>query len=289
MTQSLTVFEAERPGLISLCYRMLGEKARAEDAVQDTWLRWQRADHEAIVNPRAWLRRTAVRIALDELRSARRRREVYPGPWLPEPLVTSDGLGLEADFALAQDCELALLWAMERLAETERAAFILREAFDAGYDEIAATLNKSEAACRQLVSRAHKRLQESGPRFDADPEEVTDLLQKFMAAAGARNHAASLSLFAQDAVAISDGGKKARASLRTLHGPDEIVKVLHAVMGQLMSPMANWSLEAGTANRMPALMRRMAGRIDMVLTASPDRSGKIAWLYVMRNPDKLPH
>ena len=289
MNQSLTVFEAERPGLISLCYRMLGEKARAEDAVQDTWLRLQRADHEAIVNPRAWLRRTAVRVALDELRSARRRREIYPGPWLPEPLVTSDGLGLEADFALAQDCELALLWAMERLGETERAAFILREAFDAGYDEIAATLNKSEAACRQLVSRAHRRLQESGPRFDADPAEVADLLQKFIAAAGSRNHAASLSLFSENAVAISDGGKKARAALRTLHGPGEIVTVLHAVMGQLVSPEVNWSLEAGMANHMPALIRRVAGKIDMVLTASPERSGKIAWLYVMRNPEKLPH
>ncbi|HBQ47489.1 MAG TPA: RNA polymerase subunit sigma, partial [Hyphomonas atlantica] len=131
MSAETAIFEAERPGLTALCYRMLGERAGAEDAVQDTWLRWQRTDRTRIENPRAWLRRTAARIAIDALRSARARRETYPGPWLPEPIVESPSLTVEDRFALAQECELALLWAMERLSETERAAFILREAFDA--------------------------------------------------------------------------------------------------------------------------------------------------------------
>ncbi|MAU67882.1 RNA polymerase sigma factor SigJ [Hyphomonas sp.] len=288
MTADTALFEAERPALTALCYRMLGERAGAEDAVQDTWLRWERADHAAIENPSAWLRRTATRIAIDALRSARVRRETYPGPWLPEPLVESDSLGVEERFALAQECELALLWAMERLSPTERAAFILREAFDAGYDEIAGITGKSEAACRQLVSRAHKRLQESGPRFDASPEDVADLLERFMAAAGALDHDAALNLFAPDAVAYTDGGKKVRAALRPLIGPQDITQVLMAVMSKAMQEKAQWSVEPGLANGGPAIVRWLDGRVDLILTLAPSADGRIAWLYAMRNPDKLP-
>lgn len=288
MTTDTAIFEAERPGLTALCYRMLGERASAEDAVQDTWLRWARADHASIENPGAWLRRTATRIAIDALRSARARRETYPGPWLPEPLVESDSLSVEDRFALAQECELALLWAMERLTPTERAAFILREAFDAGYDEIAASTGKSEAACRQLVSRAHRRLQESGPRFDAPSDEVASLLQHFMAAAGAQDHDATLSLFSPAAVAYSDGGKKARAALRPLHGPAEIVQVVMAIIAKSLRDGAHWSMEPGLANGAPALVRRMGSKVDLVLTLAPGTDGRIAWLYAMRNPDKLP-
>ena len=216
------------------------------------------------------------------------RRETYPGPWLPEPLVESDSLGVEERFALAQECELALLWAMERLSPTERAAFILREAFDAGYDEIAGITGKSEAACRQLVSRAHKRLQESGPRFDASPEDVADLLERFMAAAGALDHDAALNLFAPDAVAYTDGGKKVRAALRPLIGPQDITQVLMAVMSKAMQEKAQWSVEPGLANGGPAIVRWLDGRVDLILTLAPSADGRIAWLYAMRNPDKLP-
>jgi RNA polymerase sigma-70 factor (ECF subfamily) len=282
------LFEAERPALTALCYRMLGERAGAEDAVQDTWLRWKRADHDAIENPQAWLRRTATRIAIDALRSARARRETYPGPWLPEPLVESESLGIEERFALAQECELALLWAMERLSETERAAFILREAFDAGYDEISAITGKSEAACRQLVSRAHRRLQESGPRFDAPPAEVADLLQRFMAAASALDHDAALNLFSKDAVAYTDGGKKVRAALRPLIGPEDITHVLMAVMAKAAKETAEWSIEPAIANGGPAVVRRLDGKVELILTLAPSTDGRIAWLYAMRNPDKLP-
>jgi RNA polymerase sigma-70 factor (ECF subfamily) len=288
MSADTAIFEAERPGLTALCYRMLGERAGAEDAVQDTWLRWERADRDTIENPRAWLRRTATRIAIDALRSARARRETYPGPWLPEPLVESDSLSVEDSFSLAQECELALLWAMERLTPPERAAFILREAFDAGYDEIAAATGKSEAACRQLVSRAHRRLQESGPRFDAPPADVTDLLHRFMAAAAAQDHEAALALFTPEAVAFTDGGKKARAALRPLTGPADIVQVLMAVVSKAARETVHWSLETAQANGVPAIVRRVDGGVDLVLTLAPGASGRIAWLYAMRNPDKLP-
>ena len=286
MTDLVSTFEAERKQLTSLCYRMLGDRAGAEDAVQDTWLRWMKADHACVENPSAWLRRAATNIAIDALRSARRRRETYVGPWLPEPLLRSDA-GPEDDFALAQECELALLWAMERLGEEERAAFILREAFDAGYDEVAASLGKSEAACRQLVSRAHRRLQESGPRFDASADQVQDLIARFFAAATAENFATAIDLFAPNAVAISDGGRKARAARRVLKGPDEIVQVLMAVWRKSSSAGA-WSIDPCIANGAPAVIRRLEGEIDFVLTLAPNAKDEIAWLYVMRNPDKLP-
>lgn len=282
----VSTFEAERPQLTSLCYRMLGDRAGAEDAVQDTWLRWMRTDHAKVENPAAWLRRAAANIAIDALRSARQRRETYVGPWLPEPLLRSED-GPEDAFVLAQDCELALLWAMQRLGEEERAAFILREAFDAGYDEIAAALGKSEAACRQMVSRAHKRLQESGPRFDASAGQVQDLIARFFAAAAADDGAAAIRLFAPDAVAISDGGRKARAARRVLTGPEEIVHVLMAVWRKSAQDV-DWRIEPCLANGQPGVIRRVAGEIDFVMTLAPGATDKIAWLYVMRNPDKLP-
>ena len=286
MIDMVSAFEAERQQLTSLCYRMLGDRAGAEDAVQDTWLRWMGADHAHVSSPSAWLRRAATNIAIDALRSARQRRETYVGPWLPEPLLQSDA-GPEDDFVLAQECELALLWAMERLSEEERAAFILREAFDAGYADIAAALGKSKPACRQLVSRAHRRLQESGPRFDASPDDVQDLIARFFAATQAEDFETAMTLFADDAIAISDGGRKARAARRVLVGPDEIIQVLSAVWRRSAQD-SNWSLEPCVTNGTPGIIRRVGGDIDFVLTLAPDARGKIAWLYVMRNPDKLP-
>ena len=276
MQDMVSTFEAERKQLTSLCYRMLGDRAGAEDAVQDTWLRWMRADHARVDNPSAWLRRAATNIAIDALRSARQRRETYVGPWLPEPLLRSEA-GPADDFELAQECELALLWAMERLGE----------AFDAGYDEISASLGKSAAACRQMVSRAHKRLQESGPRFDASADQVQDLIARFFAAATAEDPAAAIRLFAPNAVAISDGGRKARAARRVLVGPEEIVHVLMAVWRKSTKESV-WSIEPCIANATPAVIRRVGGQIDFVLTLAPNAQNEIAWLYVMRNPDKLP-
>ncbi|MEL6826209.1 MAG: RNA polymerase sigma factor SigJ [Pseudomonadota bacterium] len=286
MNSATATFEAERQNLTSLCYRMLGDRADAEDAVQDTWLRWMQADHGNVANPAAWLRRAATNIAIDALRSARQRRETYVGPWLPEPLLQSD-IGPEHDFELAQECELALLWAMERLGEEERAAFILREAFDAGYDEISATLLKSVPACRQLVSRAHKRLQEGGPRFDATAQEVQDLIARFFAAVSAEDFESARRLFAPNAVAISDGGRKARAARRILVGPDDIVHVLAAVWRRAAQE-DNWTLEPCVSNGKPGMVRRVNGGIDFIMTLAPAPSGDVGWLYVMRNPDKLP-
>ena len=286
MTDAAALFEAERQQLISLCYRMLGDRAGAEDAVQDTWLRWMGMDHAQVIHPAAWLRRAATNIAIDALKSARRQRETYVGPWLPEPLMPTT-TGMEDRFELAQECELALLWAMERLNEEERAAYILREAFDAGYDEISTSLGKTQAACRQMVSRAHKRLQQSGPRFDAPPEEVQELIVKFFAAAAADDFETAMAVLAPDASAISDGGRKARAARRALRGPEDITQVLLAVWRK-SSQEVGWTIEPTLTNRKPAIIRRMDKKIDTVITLAPNEGGAITWLYVMRNPDKLP-
>ncbi|MEM9670255.1 MAG: sigma factor-like helix-turn-helix DNA-binding protein [Pseudomonadota bacterium] len=210
----------------------------------------------------------------------------HVGPWLPEPLIDSDETSPGAKFELAQECELALLWAMEHLSETERAAFILCEAFNAGYDEIGQILGKPEAACRQLVSRAHKRLSESGPRFDADNAEVADLIQRFFAATMMRDRASALSLLSPRAVAISDGGGKARAALRVLTGAEDITQVLFSVFEKDRAS-SEFSFEDSMINEKPGILRYHSGRLDSVITLSPGSDGKIAWIYTQRNPEKL--
>ncbi|MEP4194952.1 MAG: RNA polymerase sigma factor SigJ [Aliishimia sp.] len=286
MNMMSDIFEAERSKLFSLCYRMLGERASAEDAVQDTWLKWAVVDAAQIDNPQAWLRRVATNVAIDTLRSAKSRREIYVGQWLPEPLFQSETEAPIPHFELAQECELALLWAMERLTEKERAAFILREAFDASYAEIADTLGATEAACRQLVSRSQKKLQDSGPRFDATPEEVADLSQRFFMAIMAENFNEAFALLTPDSVAISDGGAKKRAARRPLIGASEIMQVFQALYEKARDEQG-WTTHVSNANGKPAFLRYRNGTLDSVITLAPDQDGKIAWLYMMRNPDKL--
>ena len=286
MNMVANIFEAERTKLMSLCYRMLGERAGAEDAVQDTWLKWAAADIGKIDNPAAWLRRVATNIAIDTLRSAHRQREIYVGPWLPEPLIQSGLQEPEHPFELAQECELALLWAMERLTEKERAAFILREAFDASYSELAGTLGTTEAACRQLVSRSQKKLQDSGPRFDATPEEVTELSQRFFMAITAEDFDSAMSLLTPNSVMISDGGAKKRAARRPLLGGNEIMQVLRALFEKMKNEQG-WTSQMLIVNSNPAILLYHFSHLDSVTTLAPDQSGKIAWIYIMRNPDKL--
>lgn len=286
MNISVEIFEAERTKLISLCYRMLGERARAEDVVQDTWLKWAVADRGQIDNPAAWLRRVATNIAIDTLRSAHHQREVYVGPWLPEPLIQSETLEPRHPFELAQECELALLWAMERLTERERAAFILREAFDASYAEIAGTLGTTEASCRQLVSRSQKKLQDSGPRFDATPEEVSELSERFFLAIMSEDFDTALSLLSPSSIALSDGGAKRRAARRPLMGGKEILQVFRALYEKARNEQG-WTTQISTVNSKPAFLRYQFGQLDSITTLAPDFRGKIAWLYIMRNPDKI--
>ena len=278
------IFEAERPRLLALAYRMLGEHAAAEDVVQEAWLRWQR--HAGAVGaPGAWLRQVTTRLAVDALRRARARREHYVGPWLPEPVIGEmDETDGAARLELAQECHLALLWAMERLGPEERAAFLLRRVFDADYAEIAAALGRSEAACRQMVSRAASRLREGRPRFAPNDAAVRAALDRFARAAMAQDHAAVLAMLAPEVTAVSDGGGKARAALRPLHGADEVAQVILAVAAKAGQGVPR----PVRANGAPALAVLEGGAQDVLYTVTLDAQGRIDWIYVMRNPDKLP-
>jgi RNA polymerase sigma factor (sigma-70 family) len=281
-------FEQERGRLTSLAYRMLGERAAAEDVVQNAWLRWAGINEAEIKTPAAWLTTVTTRLAIDALKSARHKREIYTGVWLPEPILSeTENLQPtpEDTLAEAQDVQLALLWAMERLAPEERAAFILREAFDTDYEDIATMLQKSEAACRQLVARAKKRVSEESPRFDASVAEVSDLLHRFMSAAQARNKQEIISLLAPDALALSDGGGKVRAAYRPLVGPEDIADVFTALLEKNSEAIVP---QLVFANGFPAVVSLQQDEgTDIVISILPDDNGLIRWIYVMRNPDKL--
>lgn len=280
-------FERERSRLTSLAYRMLGERAAAEDIVQNAWLRWSEADHEAITTPAAWLTTVTTRLAIDSLRSAKRNREVYVGVWLPEPILSNPDARPktpEEILETTETVELALLWAMERLNPEERAAFILREAFDTDYSDIAQTLGKSEVACRQTVARARKRVNEESPKFKAPTKEVSDLLFRFMSAVRAQNKEEVLALLSPTALAFSDGGGKARAAMRPLIGPNDIAQVIIAITARHENtPQPQYVL----ANGQPAIAALGGTQADMIVTIAPDETGKVGWVYIMRNPDKL--
>lgn len=277
-------FEEQRSTLTALAYRMLGERSAAADVVQEAWLRWHKVAPTSVNNPAAWLRQTTTRLAIDALRRAKRQRETYIGPWLAEPLIDSTDQPDE-QFALAKQCELALLWAMERLAPDERAAFILREAFDADYQDIAQALDKSEDNCRAMVSRARKRVRSEAPRFDAPAAETNSLLLRFAAATQAQDHKTVMSLLAPDAVALTDGGGKARAVLRSLEGPREIANVLINIAKKYTDAQG---LAPFLMNGRPAFGILQGSTQDMLCTLEPDNTGLIRWIYIMRNPDKLP-
>jgi RNA polymerase sigma-70 factor (ECF subfamily) len=283
-SQRLDQCEAERQNLISLAYRMLGERAAAEDVVQEAWIRWSKSGGDQIECPGAWLHRVTSRIAIDVLRSAKQRRETYVGPWLPEALFAGETNSGIDDFELAQECELALLWAMERLTPEERAAFILRQAFDAEYTELAAVLSRTEAACRQLVSRARQKVKSARPKYDPDPQETAEMLAQFAQATVAQDHATVLSLLAPDVTAISDGGGKVRAAFRPLVGDSEVAQVFLSIVAK----QAQTTLpRLVRANGLPALAILDGSQSDMVFTVTVNDDGLIDWIYLLRNPEKL--
>ncbi|THD49154.1 MAG: sigma-70 family RNA polymerase sigma factor, partial [Bradyrhizobium sp.] len=211
MKDDAATFERHRVRLLNIAYRMIGEMAAAEDVVQEAWLRWRGAEEAEIRDPRAWLSTVTIRLSLDALRAAKAKRESYVGPWLPEPVLPDDARAFTDDSPLrhaeiASDFSLALMHLLERLTPEERAALILRDAFDFEYGQIAATLGKSETASRKLVSRARERVKAERPRFSASAEKHRDLLTRFAKASLATDENELAALFASDAVAYTDGG-----------------------------------------------------------------------------------
>lgn len=277
------VFAGLRARLFSTAYRMLGSRSDADDVVQDAWLRWQSADHASLRSAEAWLVTVTTRLALDRLRERKAERESYPGWWLPEPLVEMDENTPETAAELASDVSLALLWTLERLSAEERAAFLLRQAFDQDYGDIAALLGRSEASCRQLVHRAQEKLLEERPRFQPSPEAHRALLGAFMQAAGRADREAMKALLAPDVAFISDGGGKMPSFRRILRGAGRIAGVFwsleHQYPGCVRYQMAR-------VNGEPGLLRYVNGRIESAQSFHID-NGLITAVFVVRNPDKL--
>jgi RNA polymerase sigma-70 factor (ECF subfamily) len=273
-------FEAHRPMLIGLAYRLLGSMWDAEDVVQEAWLRWSGADRSDVQEPRAFLLTVVSRLALDQLRSARVKREAYTGPWLPEPVSTAEAGPLDTA-ELRDTVSLATLHLMERLSPPERAVFVLREAFELPYDQIAEIVGSSVANARQLHHRASVRLSEGRNRFRPSTGEHAELLTRFIEAAGGGDLEALTELLHEDVVSWSDGGGRVRAALRPIHGRRKVV----AFLAGLRSRYSYGETTLGEANGHPVIWTQVGGTLQLV--AIDVDEGRIRGLYSLLNPDKL--
>jgi RNA polymerase sigma-70 factor (ECF subfamily) len=275
-------FEAHRPRLTRLAYRMLGSIAEAEDAVQDAWPRWAEAAREEIADPVAWLVRVVTRLCLDRLRAARSRREPYVGPWLPEPLVED-----LADDPLerAEDVSVAFLLALQRLSPLERAVFLLHDVFDEDYAAVARALSREEAACRQLLSRARAHLRDARPRFAVTQDAAAKLAAAFLDAAARNDPAALAALLAEDCVLITDGGGKRRAALRPLVGREDVLALLRGLAWRQGWPPPG-AIRPARINGYPGVVLE-DNEGSQTIAFEPGEDGRLAAIYIVRNPDKL--
>lgn len=280
--------------LRALAYRMLGSRAEAEDIVQEAWLRWAEVDETTVQHDAAFLSRVVTHLCLDRLRSAAVQREQYVGVWLPEPLLDDDALfgwapGPEQQAAFAQDLSIAFMLALERLSPLERAAFLLHDVFDLGYDEVARHLDRGEAACRQLVSRARRNVRADGARREVAREEGERLAAAFMQAVRSHDVAGLARLLAEDALLLADGGGKVSAVPRPLQGG---VLIARTFIGFAQLPTSRaWRLLPAWVNGLPGCLvvdDAAGGRLVQAIALAPAAvAGRLGAVYVQRNPDKL--
>lgn len=281
------IFARHRARIFAVAYRLTGTVSDAEDIVQETWLRWSGIDVSDIRSPEAWLTTAAGRLGLDHLRRSKARRETYIGPWLPEPIVEAASdmhqPTPEENISLADDISMALLHMLERLAPEERAAFLLHEAFDYDYGELATLLGKSEAACRQIVSRARRRVADERPRFSANRRDHERLAAAFSDALAREDPKALLSCFRDDAVFYSDGGGKAAAALNPLYTADHIARFFTGIQKKYALPLDPMLI---TVNDGPGFALLHEGQMHSIMIVDV-KDGQIATVYMIRNPDKL--
>ncbi len=271
-------FDPMRPLLTRVAYRMLGSVADAEDVVQDAFIRWLGTDRSEVREPAAFLRRTVTRLCLDQIKSARRQRETYVGPWLPDPLVEEE----EED-----DVTLPLMLALERLSPLERAAFLLHDVFGVEFDEVAKTIDRDPAATRQLAARARTHVRDARPRYKLEKEQGLQIANAFFAASRSGDMAALGAMLAADVGLWSDGGGKRPAVTEPVFGYDIVLK-LHRSLAVLFGKYGSTLVHAGTINGLPGFVTREAdGKLQT--TALEIEDGKVVGIYVMRNPDKLGH
>jgi RNA polymerase sigma-70 factor (ECF subfamily) len=291
-------FEPYRRRLCGLAYRMLGSMADAEDAVQETYLRWHRTERDKVADPRAFLMTTTARICLDMLTSARARREEYVGPWLPEPVFDTSALAPDRRTELAEDLSIALLLTLDRLSALERAAFLLHDVFDFSFSEVAAALERSEAACRQLASRAREHVRAARPRGATTPlapsgqvdTKHAQLMSAFAVATASGDLQALMQMLASDVRIVTDGGGKVRSALEVIEGADRAARFMVEVTRK--RPGAWWrddfTVRFALINGLPGVVVE-APEGTVQTSAFEIEGGVIRALYIVRNPDKLRH
>lgn len=284
MDDTTATFHKLRPRLHGIAYRMLGAVAEAEDVVQDAWLRWHTADPTDIDNAEAWLVSVTTRIAIDRLRAAKIQREHYTGIWLPEPLISDSPDTPEAITERADDISVAFLLLLERLTPEARAAFLLREVFDNDYDEVARVIGKSEATCRQLVSRAKTQLRDDRPRFAVSADTHRHMVQAFAHAMQGGDFAGIQALLADNATLAGDGGGKVQTFPKPLEGARRIAQLFYAT--RLRYPGEGLRVRLVRLNGEWALLRYFDGALESAQTFVVE-GDRIARIHVQRNPDKL--
>jgi RNA polymerase sigma-70 factor (ECF subfamily) len=278
----LEVFDEHRPYLFGVAYRMLASAADAEDVVQEAYLRWSAQPRDDVVEPRGFLTTIVVRLCLDEVRSARSRRETYVGPWLPEPLLVDEH---DASWAaeLADSLSLAFLVVLEELAPAERAAFLLHDVFEYGYPEIAEMLGRQEPSCRQLVSRARHRVGERHHRFDADREQGQQLAERFVAACSTGDLGELMDMLSEDVVVWTDGGGVVKAALKPIYGADKSARFLVGVAGTIPTTA---EIRYASVNGQPGVLVVDGGVVATAVVFDViDR--RVVGVRVVSNPAKL--
>jgi RNA polymerase sigma-70 factor, ECF subfamily len=284
LTAPADTFIRLRPRLFGIAYRMLGIRADAEDIVQEAWLRWQNGGGADAHTPEAWLVTVVTRLAIDRLRGAMTERERYVGPWLPEPLVEETVDSPESALEAAGDLSTAFLLMLERLAPEERAVFLLHQVFDFDYADVAAMVGKTEAACRKVLQRARERVRAERPRFAVDRELHLELLGRFVQASRSTDPAQVQALLALDATYTGDGGGKVRTTIKRVAGADRVGRLVAGIERKWSD--SDTRHDVVTVNGAPGLLTWRNGVPDAI-TSLHIEDGRIAAIYVVRNPDKL--
>jgi RNA polymerase sigma-70 factor (ECF subfamily) len=284
----LKVFEELRPQMTGLAYRMTGSLSDADDIVQDAWLRWSRVDAASVDSAKSYLLQVVARLCVDHATSARARREVYVGPWLPEPVADPLAVGVQTSAEqvaeLADDLSVALLLVLERLSPLERAAFLLHDVFDLTFEDIAGVLGREAAACRQLASRARRRVVEKGPPIGAPSTVDRSFIDRFVHTVQSGDVTSFARMLADDAELISDGGGKTYAALQPIRGRDKIVRFLVGILAKFGAPQEVRHLRLNGGDGL--LFVENDGAIQ-TWSVDWNAEGEVQTIYVMRNPDKL--
>jgi len=275
-----------RGRLLGLAYRMLGCRADAEDVLQDAFLRIQKADQDNIRSHEAFLVTTVTRLCLDRIKRERSRREVYCGPWLPEPILDAEQLSPQTAAEIADDLSFALMLSLEKLSALERAAFLLHDIFDRPFSHVAEVLDKNETACRQLASRARRAIQADRPASVVSIDVHAKLLQRFVEAVQVGDTAPLESLFKQDVVAYTDGGGVKSAALVPIRGKDKVARLFIGVARKRNASGGPFEIDIAPINGLPGLILCLDGELDQTLSINVV-DNQIAAIYVVRNPDKL--